>query len=94
MRITIDRVFLVYMAVVGAAVGAILAVAPEARNYRIAPYFWILIAMAAFEMAAFARAQGVPGTMLAMPFRLAGFGLAILFMILIPIVAGSPGRLF
>ena len=50
--------------------------------------------MAAFELIAFARGRGAPGTVVSMDARLAGFVLAIVLMVAIPIVAGSPARLF
>ena len=58
------------------------------------PYFWVLLAMALFELAAYARGRGAPGTMVAIEMRLLGFVLAIVLMVVIPILAGSPGRLF
>jgi hypothetical protein len=91
---TMDRIFLAFMAVAGIVVGAILVIEPESRNYRIAPYFWVLIAMVVFELAAYARGRGAPGTMISTEARLLGFVLAIILMVSIPIVAGSPGRLF
>jgi ABC-type dipeptide/oligopeptide/nickel transport system permease subunit len=56
--------------------------------------FWVLIAMAAFELAAFARGRGEPGTVVAMEARLCGFVLAIVLMVVIPILSGSSARLF
>jgi hypothetical protein len=50
--------------------------------------------MAIFELIACARARGAPDTILAMEARLAGFILAIVLMVLIPIIFGSPARLF
>ena len=50
--------------------------------------------MAVFEFAAFARGRGAPGTMIAMEIRLLGFVLSVVLMILVPVLAGSPGRLF
>ena len=41
---TINHLFLAFMAVVGAAVGIILVVKPEARDFRVSPYFWVLLA--------------------------------------------------
>ena len=67
---------------------------PQARDFRVPPYFWVLLAMALFELAAYARGRGAPGTMVAMEMRLLGFVLAIVLMVVIPILAGSPGRLF
>jgi hypothetical protein len=91
---TINHVFLGFMAVVGAAIGIVLVVAPQTRDYRLAPYFWVLIAMALFELLAFARWRGQPKMTIAMEARLLGFVLAIVLMIVIPVVAGSPARLF
>ncbi len=82
------------MAVIGVAVGIILVAAPESRNFKLSPYFWVLIAMAIFELVAFARGRGAPGTVLAVEARLLGFVLAIVLMVVIPILAGSPSRLF
>jgi hypothetical protein len=50
---TINHLFLAFMGVVGAAVGVILVVKPETRDYRVSPYFWVLLAMALFELLAF-----------------------------------------
>ena len=54
----INRFFLGFMIVAGLAAGAALVVKPELRDFRISPYFWILIAMAVFDVAAFARGRG------------------------------------
>ena len=91
---TIDRIFLLFMVVCGAATGLVLVVAPETRDFRISPYFWVLIAMALFEGIAFWRGRGAPGTTISMEMRLLGFVLAIVLMVAIPILAGSPARLF
>ena len=50
--------------------------------------------MVLFELATYARAKGAPGTVISMEIRLLGFVMAILLMILLPVLAGSPGRLF
>jgi hypothetical protein len=91
---SINHVFLAFMVLVGAGVGIVLVLYPESRDFRLSPYFWVLIAMALFELAAFARGQGAPGTVVTMDARLAGFVLAIVLMVVIPILAGSPARLF
>ena len=91
---TINKIFLAFMGLVGAAVGIILVVAPSSRDYKVSPYFWVLIAMAVFELAAVARGRGAPGTAVAMEARLCGFVLAIALMVIIPIFSGSPSRLF
>jgi len=91
---TINHLFLAFMGVIGAAVGIILVVKPETRDYRISPYFWVLLAMALFELLAFARGRGAPGTAVTMDVRVSGFLMAIVLMVVIPIVAGSSVRLF
>jgi hypothetical protein len=68
----INRIFLGFMIVAGFAAGFMLVARPELRDFRISPYFWILIAMALFEFAVFARGRGTPGTMIAMEIRLLG----------------------
>lgn len=90
----INRIFLTYMTVAGVAIGAILVIAPEARNFRVPPYFWILALMIAFELTAYILGRGAPGTVIGMDVRLFGFVMAIVLMVVIPILAGSPGRLF
>src|SRR3977135_4733353 len=93
-RMTINHIFLAFMALVGAATGIILVVAPQSRDFRVSPYFWVLIAMAIFELAAFVRGRSAPGTVVAMEARLCGFVLALVLMVGTPILSGSPTRLF
>ena len=38
---TIDRIFLAFMAVVGAAIGFLLVLYPASRDFRIPPYLWV-----------------------------------------------------
>jgi uncharacterized membrane protein HdeD (DUF308 family) len=90
---TINRIFLFFMSAVGVAAGLALVARPELRDFRVSPYFWILIAMALFEIATFARGRGEPGTTVAMEARLLGFVLGVVLMVAIPVIAGSPGRL-
>jgi hypothetical protein len=94
MTMTINRLFIAFMCLVGAAVGIILVLRPESRDFRVPPYFWVLIAMALFELITFARGRGAAGTVVAMEARLCGFVLAIVLMVAIPIVTGLPARLF
>jgi uncharacterized membrane protein HdeD (DUF308 family) len=85
---TIDRVFIGFMIAVGVAIGIVLILHPEAREFRVTPYFWVLIAMAIFEGVNFARFRGAPGTAIGMPTRLLGFALGIGLMVVIPLLAG------
>jgi hypothetical protein len=91
---TTDHIFIGFMGAVGIAAGAILIAMPETRDLRVPPYFWVLIAMALFEITLFAFFRGVPGRMVSNGARILGFVLAVVIMIVLPIFAGSPGRLF
>jgi hypothetical protein len=90
----INRIFLGFMVVVGIAAGLVLVAYPESRDFKVMPYLWILIAVAAFEISTYAYKRGAPGTMISTEARLLGFVIGIVLMIVIPIFAGSPGRLF
>jgi hypothetical protein len=89
---TLDRVFYLYMALIGAAAGALLTAVPRLQDFVIKPYFWILVAVALFDAAAYLRGQNAPGTMLAMNARLIGFGIGIALLVAIPLIAGAPVR--
>ena len=92
---SIDRIFIAFMIVVGAAVGAVVVVAPQVREFRVPPYFWVLLAMAGLEVANFLRAKGAEGTMIGMDARLAGFVLGIVVMVVVPVLfGGSVPKLF
>jgi hypothetical protein len=91
---TTDHIFIGFMGAVGLAAGALLIAMPETRDLRVPPYFWVLIAMAAFELTLFAVYRGVPGRMVSNGARILGFVLAVVIMIVLPILAGSPGQLF
>ena len=91
---TMDRIYYAYMALVGAAAGAILVAVPQAQDFFIKPYFWILIAVGLFDAACYVRGGNAPGTMLTMPSRLIGFAVAIVLLMAIPMLAGAPVRYF
>jgi len=92
--VTVDHIFIGFMAATGVVAGAILISFPEAREFRVPPYFWVLIAMALFEVAFVAFFRGVAGRTITNGARLLGFVLAIVIMVVLPILAGAPGRLF
>ena len=91
---TIDRIFFGYMAVVGIAIGAIVVAVPRVQDFVIKPYFWVLIAVALFDVATYLHAKNAPGTMITMQARLLGFVIGVVLMVVIPTLAGSPGRFF
>ena len=45
----LNKIFFVYMALAGAAAGAILVAAPHVQDFIIKPYFWVLIAVGLFD---------------------------------------------
>ena len=54
----IDRIFIAFMTWCGLVTAGVLVFFRRSREFRIAPYFWVLIVMAIFEGIAFARNQG------------------------------------
>jgi len=90
----LDHLFFAYMAAAGIAAGAILVAAPQAGDFVIKPYFWVLIAVAAFDLLVYLRSRGAPGTMLGMDARLLGFVIGVVAMVAIPSLAGSPAKFF
>jgi hypothetical protein len=91
---TVDRIFLGFMVLVGALVGALLVVAPQIQDFAIKPYFWVLIAVGLFDGVNYFLGRTAPGAMLTMSARLAGFVLGIVAMVVIPTLAGAPVRFF
>jgi hypothetical protein len=60
-HMTVDRIFFVYMVLVGIAAGAILVAAPQVQNFVIKPYFWILIAVGLFDGGIYLLGRTAPG---------------------------------
>jgi hypothetical protein len=89
----ISRIFLLFAGVVGLAVGGTIVLFPQSRNFAVAPYFWVLIAFGLFELLAFVRA-GSAGPPISAQTRIIGFVIALALMILIPVAAGMPLRIF
>jgi len=89
-----DWIFYAYMALIGAAAGAVLAAAPAAQNFAVKPYFWVLIAVALFDGALYLRGRNARAAMLTMNARVIGFVIGIVLMVAIPMLAGAPVRFF
>jgi hypothetical protein len=89
---TLSRVFFGYMALAGAATGAILVAAPHVQDFAVKPYFWVLIAVGLFDGGIYLFARTSPTAMLTMNSRLIGFGIGIALMVAIPLLAGAPVR--
>jgi hypothetical protein len=92
--VTVDRIFFVYMVLVGIAAGAILVAAPQVQNFAVKPYFWVLIAVGLFDGGLYLLGRIAPGQMLTMRARMAGFVFGIVMMVVIPAIAGAPVRFF
>jgi hypothetical protein len=92
--VTVDRIFFVYMVLVGIAAGAILVAAPQVQNFAVKPYFWVLIAVGLFDGGLYLLGRTAPGQMLTMRARMAGFVFGIVMMVVIPAIAGAPVRFF
>jgi hypothetical protein len=86
--------FFAMIIIAGIAIGALLVAKPEAADASIPPYLWLLGCMLIFEMIAFLRGQGAPGTMIGMSTRVIGLAIGVALMAAIVFVSGSPARLF
>jgi hypothetical protein len=58
----------------------------------IRPVFWLLIAVAGFVLFSYLRGRAATGGMLGFNARVLGFAIGIIWMILIPYLAGVPVR--
>lgn len=91
---TVDRIFFGYMAAAGLAAGALLVAAPRTQDFWLKPYFWLLIAVLAFDLGTMLLRRERPGPMLAMNARVTGFLLGGLLMVAVPMIAGVEVRYF
>ena len=91
---TLDKIFYGYMTAVGLAVAAIVIAAPGVRDFIITPFFWVLIATLLFDLGSSFLRRNAPWEMMPMPTRMIGFGIGIALMVVIPMLAGAPFRLF
>ena len=90
----IGSYFFAMIIIAGIAIGALLVVKPETGDASIPPFIWLLGCMLIFEMIAFLRGQGAPGTMIGMSTRMIGLAIGMALMASIVFVSGSPARLF
>lgn len=88
----LDRTFYFVMAGIGIFVGLVLARSPDAGNVAIKPVFWILIAVGIFDLVTYLRGRAATGGMLPFNARILGFTIGIVWMMLIPWLAGTQVR--
>jgi hypothetical protein len=84
----LDRLFYLYMSAVGIVAGIALVMAPWTANGTVKPFFWILIAVALFDVVAYARGRNAPGTMITSGARAFGFLAGGAVMLVITLIAG------
>ena len=86
---SIERIFFLYSAVLGIAVGAVLLLVPESRTMSLGPYFWVLIGIALFEaVAVYLRGGLAGGPPMSMQTRIIGFVVAVVPMLFVRLMAG------
>jgi hypothetical protein len=90
----LDHLFFLYMAAIGITAGALLVATPAAGDFVVKPYFWVLIAIAVFDVVTYLRGRNIPGTMIGMDARLLGLVIGVVAMVLIPWLAGAPATFF
>ena len=83
------NIYFVYMALAGVAAGAVLVFTPEAGEV-IAPYFWILIAVAAFDLGLFLLLRVTPAQAVPIKVKVFGFLLGALLMFGVASLGGAP----
>jgi hypothetical protein len=91
---TVDRIFLAYMVLIGVFAGFALVVAPQLQNSVIKPYFWILIAVGLFDGGNYLLGRTAAGQMVTMSARLAGFVIGVVVTMAIPTITGTPVKFF
>jgi hypothetical protein len=91
---TTARIFILYSFLVGLATGSILVWVPKSRTIGLEPYFWVLIALALFEVIAYTRRGREPGPPVSMAVRIAGFVIGLVLMYVIPLAAGVDVKYF
>jgi hypothetical protein len=93
-RVNTNVLFLVFALFVGLTAGNIIMLVPQSRTIGLEPYYWVLIALALFEIVVFLRRGGAGGPPVTMLTRLSGFIIALALMFLIPMVAGIDVKYF
>ena len=91
---TVDRIFLAYMVLIGALAGLALVLAPPLQNSVIKPYFWILIAVGLFDGGNYLLGRTAAGQMVTMGARLAGFVIGVVVMVAVTTITGAPVKFF
>jgi hypothetical protein len=91
---TTDRIFYGYMVVVGIVTGAILIIVPGVADGWFKPWFWVLGAVALFDVSAALYLRSPPGAALAMNARVIGFVIGSVLMAALPSIAGVQVQYF
>ena len=90
----IDRIFYAYSIAVGVILSGLLVRWPQIADFTIKPFFWMLGAVAAFDLASFAIGKGEPGMMIAAQARMIGLLAGIVIVATVSWIFSIPIRLF
>lgn len=84
-----DLAFLAWNLAVGLAAGVAVVARPEFASAALPPLLWLLLAMAAYEIAAGAVLGLQPGSLVSTPVRFLGLLAAVVLYLLVPVIAGA-----
>jgi hypothetical protein len=90
----IDRIFYGYSIAVGVILSLMLVRWPQLADFTIKPFFWMLGAVAAFDLGSFVFGKGEPGTMVAAQSRFIGLLAGIVIIATVSWFFSIPIRLF
>ena len=82
-----DLAFLAWNIVAGLVAGAVVAGRPELASAALPPFLWLLLAMAAYEIAAGYALGLQPGALVSTPVRFLGLVVALAIYLLVPVLA-------
>lgn len=89
----LSQKFYFFMAAVGVFAGFVLARSPEAGEFAVKPIIWLLIAVAGFDAVSYFQGAAKTGGMLRFNARILGFTIGLIWMMLIPYLAGTQVRI-
>jgi hypothetical protein len=91
---TLTHYFLGFSLLAGLAVAAAFVGFPVLQTLNLPGYLYILFAMALFDTICFMRGGGRPGSVVSMPVRFAGFGVALAALLLAAVLLGIEAVVF
>ena len=92
MQLTLDKIFYGYMALAGLVAGAALVASPPLRDAFISPFFWMLIAVALFEIGNMLMPRSGKVITLTNASRGIGFMIGMALLVAVTMLAGVTVR--